>query len=168
MTGTRPPVLRAVRPAATTAVAVLVLLISVWIGSASLSTLRAGVDGPVYTVAQLHNYLARSRSRVVGQTIRVRGVLHSSAIGPCSFILGACDSVEIRLTGPDGIVPGMEVLLEPERPLAAWLRRLPWISTIIPPAQELRWDAPAIYRVQVRRVPGSPADFAVVIPDTAS
>jgi hypothetical protein len=154
------------------AIIVLVLLVPVGLGSRSLYALGPGFNGPVYTVAQLSDALTHTPDRVMGQALRVQGVLQSSVTWPCAFAGGSCASAETQLTGPEEAGheagPSVAVVLEPETPLAARLRRLVWISAIIPPAQEVRWDAPATYRVEVRHMPGSPAGFAVVIPDTAS
>jgi len=138
-----------------------------WISSAISRSLPVGLDGPVYTVAQVRDGLGRAPARWAGHTIQIRGILQSSPTWPCAFTGGSCAAAETQLTDYVG-TPGAAVLtvaITPAEPLVRWLRRLPLLGPIFP-SQTLHWGTVAIYRVAMRRELGSGTTIALTVPDT--
>jgi hypothetical protein len=112
-------------------------------GSAAVIGTGQSTSARVYTVAEVQAGLARSPEVWVGRTVLVRGI--AVAGEPVDYLSpslvdadasAAVDPLPLAWAGLD--------------PLRAFLRRLPWLASLAPRAQALRWDEVAVYRVQLR------------------
>ncbi len=154
--------------AACLVVGLLAVAACAWISSTISRALPVGLDGPVYTVAQVRDELGRVPARWAGHTVQIRGILQSSPTWPCAFTGETCAAAETQLTdagtpGTSGAV-GLTVTITPEEPLVRWLRRLPLLGPLLP-AQTPRWGTVATYRVAMRRGPGSGTTIALTMSD---
>jgi len=147
-------------------VGLLAVAACAWISSAISRSLPVGLDGPVYSVAQVRNELGRAPAQWAGRTVQIRGILQSSPTWPCAFTGGTCAAAETQLT--DAETPGaagLTVAITPAEPLVRWLRRLPLLGPLFP-SQTPRWGTVATYRVAMRRGAGSGTTIALTVPDT--
>jgi hypothetical protein len=87
--------------------------------------------------------LARSPATWVGRTILVQGTVVAG--NPVDYPSPNLVDVDALAT----VDPLPVVRLGPD-PLRAFLRRLPWLGSLAPAAQTIRWDEVAVYRVQLR------------------
>jgi hypothetical protein len=116
-----------------------VLITGVMVAASS----NAGSQGAMYTVGEVQADLARSPATWVGRTILVQGtVVAGNPVDYPSPSLVDVDALAV-------VDPLPLVRLGPD-PLRAFLRRLPWLGSLAPAAQTIRWDKVAVYHVQLR------------------
>ena len=126
--------------------------------SMALHALVPPRGGPVYSVGALWARVHRDPDRWVGRTVRLYAVAERCA-SPISDSVTACIDPRPALFDAAS-QPRLALLLLPEgaaAPLRAWLRRLPLVGSLVPAPPAPRWDAPAVYRIQLRARPCSPA-----------
>jgi len=152
--------------AACLVVGLLAVAACAWISSTISRSLPVGLDGPVYTVAQVRDELGRVPAQWAGHTVQIRGILQSSPTWPCAFTGGSCAATETQLidAGTPGAA-GLTVAITPAEPFMRWLRRLPLLGPLLP-SQTLQWGTVATYRVEMRRGAGSGTAIALAVPDT--
>jgi hypothetical protein len=108
-------------------------------------------QGPVYAVVQVQAGLAEHPQAWVGRTVRVRGLVKSCPYvrhGPCARWQPALSDTSTVALSID--VEPLPLVRGSASPLLAGLRRVPFLGSLTPAPQELRWDTPTIYRVQLR------------------
>jgi hypothetical protein len=147
-TGTASLARRRVRTATVRCLIVLGLVLTTSLSVAIIFAIR-GAEGPVYSVGELRANLTRRPAAWLGRTVWVQGLAVASGCQTWPAPEGAeCQDWRQGIADPRRV----EVL-----PLAAGapnlvlalLRRVPLLSTAVPPPQQLRWDALTTYRVQV-------------------
>jgi hypothetical protein len=114
----------------------------VWTG---VQGIGPGADGPVYTMATLQAHLQQEPAQWLDRSVKVRAV--PTVCLPCGDWLPG-------LTDP-GANPTTQFLplVSGDTPrLLAFLRHLPLVGHIFPQPQDLVWDRPAVYAVQLRRI----------------
>jgi hypothetical protein len=123
-------------------IAMLALVLGTGVAVTAVTGNHRG-QGPVYSVLAVQAGLRRSPAAWVGRTILVQGiVVAGEPVGYPSPSLvdadatAAVDPLPLSRIGPD-------------RP-RAFLRRLPWLGSLAPRAQAIRWDEVAVYRVRLR------------------
>jgi hypothetical protein len=116
-------------------------------------------QGPVYSVAEVRAQLADNPGTWVGRTVRVRGLAEAcQAPGTVADLplAEACSYWPPDLHDPDpaaGATKPLPLVWGTQSPLLAWLRHVPLLSRLAPPASTPRWWALATYRVQLQRAP---------------
>ncbi len=105
----------------------------------------------VYTVADVERRVARDPTNWVGRTVLVRGQAVSHlfwrAADGITLQIGLIDPTPGNHTPPLSLRWGNPDLL------LVFLRRLPWVGRFAPRPQQLSWETPAIYRIQLNRPP---------------
>ena len=151
----------------------LVLAVLGWAGSPAwgrvphvLGPLGAALLGPVYTVAQLQQAVARDPDGWAGRQVLVQGqiVTYHTWSPPDSIV------TRLALVDPgrsDSILPLFLQWGSPDPLLASW-RRLPVVGRLVPPPQRPQWGTLAVYRIQLPSRPsGLPEGADAVLLDAA-
>jgi hypothetical protein len=106
---------------------------------------------PVYTVAAVQSGLTHDPAAWENRILLVRG--EAVAIG-CTMAPAVvlCSSPRFGLRDPDPAATRKQLDLTWAdcTPLLSFLRHMPLLGTMVPAPQVIRWDAPAVYRVQLR------------------
>lgn len=105
--------------------------------------------GPVYSVADVERRVARDPAKWVGHTVLVRG----QAVSYLFWRAADGSTMQIGLIdpAPGNHTPPLSLRWGNPDPLLALLRRLPWAGRFAPRPQQLFWETPAIYRLQLNR-----------------
>lgn len=110
--------------------------------------------GPVYTVAEVQRQIARDPTEWVGRTVLVQGwaVVDHERVDP-----NTVDTLD-TLIDPraQSWLPRLLVIRGRADSLLVLLRRVPLLARVAPRPQVLQRERPAIYRVQLRLLPGHP------------
>ena len=102
----------------------------------------------VYSVRAVGALLQAHPAALRGSSIRVRGVAW-----PClGLATDVCLGQSPMLTDPSAVV-GLALGRQTEKPLLAFMHRLPFVDRFLPPAQTIEWGEPATYRVKIRALP---------------
>jgi len=126
-------------------------------GIAFAASSRRVDKGPVYTVAEVRAHLADKPGAWVGRTVLVRG-LAEACLGAGSWgdlpLFQSCSRQPPSLadSGSAGASESLPLIWGTQSRLA-WLRRVPLVSGLVPPALTPRWWTLATYRVQLQRAP---------------
>jgi len=120
-----------------------------------VATMVVGDRGSVYRVSQVAAALDHDPGAWVGRTVLVRGVAFQLVKG-----CGVRQWCAQGLYEPGARRPGPILLLEPGQadPFVARLRRVPILGGLAPPAQHLRGQVVAVYRVRFQVVPYASCD----------
>jgi hypothetical protein len=150
-------------------VALMSLALTISVADTAISSLMN--QRPVYSVVELHANLTRRPAAWVGRIVWVQGLAVASGCQTWPAPEGTdCRDWRQGIADPRRV----EVLPLAEgvpNPLLAILRRVPLLSTVMPPPQQLRWGAVTTYRVRVRLAPASSCSilpcYEVVLLDAA-
>ncbi|HWE64278.1 MAG TPA: hypothetical protein VHB98_21410 [Chloroflexota bacterium] len=115
--------------------------------------------GPIYTVAALRAHLAQDPAAWMDRPLRVRAIAAICRAWLSLAHASPCVNWQLALTDP-GADDGAEALplaSGPVPPLVELLRRLPLIRIVAPAPQQPRWDAIAVYRIQLHALACGPA-----------
>ena len=128
---------------------------------------------PVYSVAAIQARLVRHPAAWAKRTVRVRGV---AVAMPCALQPPAtavlCGAPRFALNDPDPAAAPLGLALAWARSdsLLTVLRRVPFLGSIVPAPQAIRWDVVAVYRVRFRALAGTPCGsgcYEAVVLDAA-
>lgn len=109
---------------------------------------------PVITPRQLRAQPMRRPQDWLGRIVPVRGILAISQRSTCPQRT-ACLATQAVLLDLDPAAGDARLPLAwgPTDPFLARLHALPLVGRLAPPAQELVWGRPAIYRLRIQRAP---------------
>jgi hypothetical protein len=128
--------------------------------------------GPIYSVAAIQARLARHPDAWVGRTLLVRGVAVAPPCAQQSVTVVLCGPLRFALRDPDPAAAplGMALAWAGSDSLLTSLRRVPFVGSIVPAPQAIRWDVVAVYRVRFRALAGRSCGvgcYAAVVLDAA-
>ena len=112
-------------------------------------------SGTIYSLAAVQAGLARDPDVWVNRTVRVRAIATGcmapagpARISPCAEVAGGLYGV-----GATNTISYTPVTDGPSDPWLSFLRRLPLLGSLAPPAQRLDWGVTGAYRVRFRLAP---------------
>jgi hypothetical protein len=131
-------------------IALLGLVLTTSLSLAIIFAIR-GAEGPVYSVATLQAGLAHQPRIWLGWPVRVRGI---AALCQMARVTPYCHGSAYLMDagGTSGILP---LAWGSQGSVLAFLRRVPLLSSLLPPLQAVRWEEVATYRAELRTMPGA-------------
>jgi hypothetical protein len=157
------------------------LLVTVLFGFVACTGMRAGLTlagrllargappaaGQIYTVSQVQAGLLQNPAAWTDRTVWLRGTAMDF---PCPPGFSTCGPQTVLVgDGPNPpVFAQLPVVVQQSKDLARFLRRIPWLDTLLPQAPSLRWNELATYRIRVQTLPCapmSPAYFEAVVLD---
>jgi hypothetical protein len=130
-------------------VLLLGLLALIGLGVTTVRTRRT--PEPVYSVVAVQSGLTHNPAAWANRILLVRG--EAVAIGCTTAAeVGLCGPPRfgLRDPAPAATREQLDLTWAGGTPLLTFLRRVPLVGTIVPAPQVIRWDALAVYRVQLR------------------
>jgi hypothetical protein len=131
--------------------------------------------GPVYTVAQVLSALVHNPAAWSDRTVLVRGMV---MLAPCPPNLLTCPPRQVLVDDTPAIhtvmayvAAQLPLAVQSPAPSLTFLRQIPVLGRLLPPAPAIKWDVVAIYRVRLRATscaPISPACYLAVVQDSTS